>query len=402
MGVTVLNDNTSFYDRTKRTTWNEEVAKDPALWGRARVTAYNKIPIVGHSYVDPSSTPGQQVDQFSLAAQLQHYMGVADIASYTYDLGVSGSQIAVSSDTGGNTAVMQALKGVYATLTGTLTWPYLSPWGGAFMYWGINDAILASGDTARTANIYTAFPHAFRSMVSFFQSAVFYDYADAAWTYSGGTNVAATGVARGAGYRNYTVDGSYQTMTIPSDFAGGVIQVWTNGRTVGSGGTVTVNIDSEDVDEFTTLSQGLAGTAVSMCRRLHVPSDYAGTTLKLTASDITGAVQVQGMAIESDTWVPISVANINRWLSYTGGWQTITDEVVRLFNEDLKSVVEEFPSSVQIADVDTTINKNADLMATDGGHLNAYGVQKVAQTMYNAYLDGLAQAAYHGKVGPIY
>jgi hypothetical protein len=86
----------------------------------------------------------------------------------------------------------------------------------------------------------------------------------------------------------------------------------------------------------------------------------------------------------------IVVPNCHRCVSYglynTAGWHngpTMTDSSVTTWNPLVQSVVNEFGHTLWV-DIDTALNKQAELFYSDGVHPSNHGHAKIAETIFNA------------------
>jgi hypothetical protein len=118
----------------------------------------------------------------------------------------------------------------------------------------------------------------------------------------------------------------------------------------------------------------------------------AGYTSNDNTLDAGGAVMLDFWGLEAQNPSPIIVCNTARLTAagYTGNYASWTgteasrDQDVVDLNANLTAVVAEFDSMVQIADVDSVINKQAAFLFSDGLHPNEFGAAAVVDAIADA------------------
>lgn len=168
------------------------------------------------------------------------------------------------------------------------------------------------------------------------------------------------------------------------------------------------------------------------------PSGYAGYAMTLTASGLSGTAVTStpstitvtstlGVASAGTVTMPSAGGTVT--ITYTGSTATTmtgctasggsgnyssntmtspgpTDADVVTFNTYLTSLLPEFDAMVQVADIDTALNKSAAWFSFDGLHPNELGASRIAQAVYNAVqrlvpTSPAGQAANLNPPGPV-
>lgn len=276
--------------------------------------------------------------------------------------------------------------------------PYVADGGGALFCYGINDL----GLVGNTSQIKTAFGHAMRTMISRWRMSVIYENGFQVGTrtsYGAGFgSVAATGYTSGdsAHWCTATTNANF-TLTLPSDYNGETVSVCLVGAGGVSGGVVTWG-GTTGVSGTTSTSNILPSSAVSHCP---VTKRFTGLTAANAGQTITGTVNTldSGGAVMFDYWgleskdpPPVIVCNTARltasgytsnYASWSGTEASRDQDVVDL-NSTLAGVVAEFDGMVQVADIDSIINKQASFLASDGLHPNEYGAAAIVDAIQDA------------------
>jgi hypothetical protein len=187
------------------------------------------------------------------------------------------------------------------------------------------------------------------------------------------------------------------TLTLPSDYNGEPIGILLVGAGGTSGGIVTWS-GTAGVTGTTSCSDILPSAAASHCpvikRVTGLTSANAGQTIigTVTTMDAGGAVMLDCWWLESKEPPPVIVANTPR-LTATGytsnyaswtGTESSRDGDVDTLNSNLRALVAEFDSMVQLADVDSAIQKDATLYFTDGLHPNERGAARIVDAIRDA------------------
>jgi hypothetical protein len=265
--------------------------------------------------------------------------------------------------------------------------PYVSNGGAMMICWGINDL----GLVGNTTQIKTAVQHAFRAIISRWRASVIYEndfQVGTRTSYGAGFgSVSAPGYTSNdtAHWCTATTNANF-TLTLPSDYNGETVAVTLVGAGGVSGGIVTWG-GTTGVSGTTSTSNILPSSAVSHCpvvkRFTGLTSANAGQTITGTVNtlDSGGAVMLDFWALESQNPAPIIVCNTARLTAsgYTtnypswSGTEASRDQDVVDLNANTTAVVAEFDSMVQIADLDSVINKQASFLFSDGLHPNEFG-----------------------------
>ncbi len=334
-----------------------------------------------------------------------------------YQTGRADSVLRASLDIEHNHWQNYAVNGARATIEGNSTGgfgrmlqrcvrptrggPYVGDGGALLLCYGINDL----GLVGTTTQIKTAYQHAMRTMISRWRASVIFEN-----DFQVGTRT-----SYGAGFAEINVSGYVSgdsvhwdtdttpdaddtfTLTIPSDYKGETISICLVGSGGVAGGTVTWS-GTAGVTGTTSTSDILPSAAASHCpvikRITNLTTSNAGQTIigTVTAMDSGGAVMLDCWWLESLEPQPVVVCDIAR-LTATGytsnyaGWsgtEASRDADVDTWNAALYSVVAEFDSMVQLAYIDTAINKNADFYFTDGLHPNERGAARIVDAIRDA------------------
>ena len=276
--------------------------------------------------------------------------------------------------------------------------PYVANGGAAIFCWGINDL----GLVGFTTQIKTAYAHAMRTCFSRWRMGVIYENGFQVGTrtsYGAGFgNVAAVGYTSGdaAHWCTATTNANF-TLTLPADYNGETVGVTLVGAGGVSGGIVTWG-GTTGVSGTTSTSDILPSAAASHCpvtkRFTGLTSANAGQTITGTVNtlDAGGAVMLDYWGLEAKDPPPIIACNTARLTAtgYTGNYASWTgteasrDQDVLDLNSNLASVIAEFDGMIQLADVDSMINKQASFYASDGLHPNEYGAAAVVDAIHNA------------------
>jgi hypothetical protein len=275
--------------------------------------------------------------------------------------------------------------------------PYTSEGGGLCMVFGINDLGTLGGAT--TQNL-VAYQHALRSVISRWRASTIIENDASSGnmvpTY-GGTWTAETGKFDGAssgGWRFHATTGGTITWTLPADYDGSPIALAFTGRPGVNGGTVTFS-GTAGVTGTISTDNIMASATLSNCpvikRITNLTSANAGQTIIATVTANNGLVYYDCCWIESLSPGPVIVANCPRLTAagYTAKYPSWTaqtaslDGDVQALNAAVLTVVGEFDAMVQVADLDSVMNKDATLFA-DGLHPNDRGAQLCADALLTA------------------
>jgi lysophospholipase L1-like esterase len=282
--------------------------------------------------------------------------------------------------------------------------PYVANGGAALFCYGVNDL----GLVGFTTQVKTAFQHAMRAMISRWRLAVIYEndfLVGTRTSYGAGFgSIAAVGYTSNdtAHWCTATTNANF-TLTLPSDYGGEIVAVTFVGAGGVSGGVVTWG-GTAGATGTTSTSNILPSAAVSHCPvtkrfvngsgQSLFTSANAGQTITGTVNtlDAGGAVMLDFWGLEAQNPSPIIVCNTARLTAagYTGNYPSWTgteasrDQDVVDLNANLTSVVAEFDSMVQIADIDSIINKQASFLFSDGLHPNEFGAAAIVDAIADA------------------
>jgi len=313
---------------------------------------------------------------------------------------VTGSQLVQQGRSqGGHARVLQEV------LKSQRTAPYAGEGGAAIFCWGINDI----GFSGNSSTIRASFKNAYRMAISRWRASSIKEDSDSSivwgtgWVSAGGTQDFTSGTTIRNASATTNASG---TITLPSDYNGQTIALCFVGAGGAFGGDITFSGTASFTGTFGTVTTDNGMTAGTHCpiviRKKGVAAD-AGKTIIMTVSRVSasGAVGFDCWWIEADNPPPVIVCNIARLTTagYAGypTWsssQAGADTDVANFNSDIASVVGEFDSMVQIADIDTALNKGVPptgapagvttLLASDGVHPNEYGAARCVDAIVTA------------------
>jgi lysophospholipase L1-like esterase len=303
---------------------------------------------------------------------------------------VNGSRlIAEGRANGGWTRVMQELVRPQRNA------PY-APDGGAYVLcFGINDIGSIPGSTQ--AQIQSMYQQVLRSVISRCRSAVVYDNGYSVGTrttYGAGFTAltAQTDWSSSAGTlrRATTTTSATITLTIPSDYAGEDIAVQFIAEPGTAGGSFTRSGTAGITGTFSTLGvvPTSAATHIPVVDRITtLTSANAGQTIIYTLSSVTTQVLFDSWWLEANTAPPVLVLNTARLAAggtgYSGYSNVIGDTDVTNLNTAIAPVIAEFDQMVRLCDMDSTLNRDPLLFASDGLHPNELGGARIADALLN-------------------
>lgn len=281
--------------------------------------------------------------------------------------------------------------------------PYAPDGGATLLCYGINDiGFLLPSTLARNA-----WKEVLRSMISRCRaSTIFNDdfQVGTRTSYSAGfTNLSgAEDFASGGSVRVSTsgTTGHTITMTLPADYKGEPVAIaFIAEAGAGTGGTVTFSGTAGVTGTLTTTNIAPTGTHCHMIKRVtNLTSANAGQTIIATVTTAPSSTEFDGWWLEAKNAPPVILCNIAR-LTATGytsnypswtGTEASRDADVQNYNADMASIVAEFDSMVQIADIDSVLTKGIDSttgesLFFDGLHPNELGAAKCVDQMIAAY-----------------
>lgn len=305
---------------------------------------------------------------------------------------------------GGYTRVLQEVT------KSTRTAPYAADGGAAILCYGINDM----GNKGVTTQLRTAFQHALRTCISRWRASAVYED-----SYNNGSSPGQ--VAYGAGFvqsagtqdftsgttnrRATTTTSATVTITLPSDYTGQTVVVSFIGAAGVFGGTVTFSGTAGVTGTLSTSNIMPSGTHCPVVRRItNLTSSNASQTIIMTATaiDASGGVEFDCWWLEANNPPPVIVCNIARLTAtgYASYPNTVTDSDVATWNIAIGDVVAEFDPMVQIADLDSALNKDSTLISVDGVHPNEFGAAKISDALLNA-VKRLGPSGTYGVAGQL-
>lgn len=273
--------------------------------------------------------------------------------------------------------------------------PYVADGGAALFCYGINDM----GLNGVTAQVRGAYVHAMRTLISLWRASVIYENG-----FQVGTRTS-YGAGFGAVAVDYSTNGSVHwatattnanfTLTLPSDYQGEPVGILLVGAGGAAGGTITWS-GTAGVTGTTSVSDIMptaAATHAPVLKRITgLTAANAGQTIvgTVTALDSGGAVMLDCWWLEAKAAPPVIVCNISKLTAagYTGsypswsGTESSRDADVDTWNADLRTLVAEFDSMVQIADIDSALAKT--YYSSDGLHPDERGAARIADACRDA------------------
>ncbi len=360
----------------------------------------SKIEVSGHSYTTGFGASSQYVYGYTnvlaslLHAQSQNHGVGGAVASW--------NQTGANPGDGGYAKVLQDVK---PTRTAA---PYLPMSGVGIINYGINDL---GADTSCSSG---PFIQAERAIISRYRAAAVFEESDSSVAFAAGGGpawgtVASTNDNSGSGYKSAGGNGNTYTITVPSDFPGGTIDIGLI-ATQGSNGAVhTFTVDGSAAGSIDT--RGIAAT--NSGKKTGVVKRFTGLsagahTIVGTISSFTGSTYFDYWQIEAPQSRVVLVENLARMFTYTiySTWTcTPTDSNVAAANTALTSLVAEFDSSVIMVDADSALAKTQANFAGDNAHPNDQGYAKIAAVNYKALTAASAtldQLAYSTQPSATY
>jgi hypothetical protein len=316
------------------------------------------------------------------------------------NFGVTGSKLVTDGRASGGWArAMQELPKSPPSGQNVHGYPYSADGGAYLLIWGANDLGVVPGSTM--PQITSAYQQALRAVITRCRASVIYEdnYVPASGSvgqpvYGAGFTVtnSTSDYSSGTSLHDATsTTNANITLTIPADYAGETIYIQFVANAGVLGGTVTLSGTAGVTGTIVTSSiiPSGASTHVPVVKRITgLTAANAGQTiiLTVTAIDAGGTVRFDCWGLEADNPPPVIVANMPRLTQtgYNGYTNTFGDPDVVALNAAMASVIAEFDGMVQIANLDSAMNKNANLFGADGLHPNEVGNSYCAQALYNA------------------
>lgn len=355
--------------------------------------------VFGHSYMNFVS--GTQWTTGRTDAMLRMMLDI-QWASWRNYANISSKLVVEGRSQGGWARVMQDLVRQTPAGQNIHGAPYFPDGGATVFCWGINDIGNIGGSTQ--AQIQAAFQNALRAIIARARCSVMWEdnYTPvsgtagqpsygAGFTTTSGTSEFSSGstLHDATSTTNATI-----TLTLPADYAGETVVIQFVANAGAAGGTVTFSGTAGVTGTLSTSSiiPSGANTHVPVAKRItNLTSANAGQAIimTVTALDPSGAVRFDYWGLEAKSPPPVIVCNTARILSsgYSGYANVIGDTDVANLNAAVASVVAEFDGGigmVQVADIDSALNKDATLFASDGLHPNELGASRAANACFNA------------------
>lgn len=310
--------------------------------------------------------------------------------------GISGAQLILEGrQTGGFNRIQQEL------LRTQRSGPYAAQGGGTIFCYGINDV----GNQGNTTQVQNAFSNTLLMAISRARASSIRPDSDGSivwgggWPQAGGTQTFSAGTT----IRNATTTTSATgTITIPADYTGTPIGISFVGAGGVFGGTVTFSGTAGVTGTLSTsnITPSASGShGVAFRRITNLTAANAGQTIIMTVSqlDASGAVGFDEWWIEAPNPGPVIVCNMPR-LPQAGyqAYSTMSaftkaqgDAMVATWNGLISSVVSQFDSMVQVADLDAALNQPfptgiTSWFTTDSLHPNDYGAALCAEAVVAA------------------
>ena len=315
--------------------------------------------------------------------------------------GVGGAAAAYDNNGTRNGGYAQVLQDLAPTRSSA---PYLPQAGIGVVQYGVNDIAYLGG-----AGNLAPFKEALRTILARYRASAVFEETSSTVNFSGSAgpgNCSGTTWGQlvvslynsGSGLCASGTNGSTTTITTPSDFPGGTIDIgYTAAPASGAVHTYTVDGGSLPSGNTNTLdTRGKAAGDVTatprasdtgMVKRI-VNLPAGAHTIVDALSSVSSASYFDYWSIEAPTSRLVMVPLASRMLSYStlysGAPYMPTDADITTLNTAIQSVTGEFDSSVKTVDIDSVINKNANYFYSDGGHLNDQGQSLIASAIYKA------------------
>ncbi len=344
----------------------------------------SRIEVSGHSWTagtGASSTGNRFTTRLASALHAQEYnFGVSGAGTFGY-----------SSSTPGLAAggVGHALQKLTRDRTAA---PYLPAAGIGVISNGANDLELYQDNT-------TMATEALRTTISRFRASAVFEESDASVNYGGLTTATVNGGGwqSGVGSKDITSTGTY-TITVPSDFPGGTIDLGYIVSIDGSGAVHSFTVDGNAAGSIDNRCSALGncGRTIfennSIVKRLTnlAPGSH---TIVGTVSSLSTKTNFDYWQIEANPPQVVAIANIARMpdSSIIGGNKS--DPTIMKFNAAIQGLVGEFDSSVILVDIDSALNKDpTSFLAGDPLHPNDKGYATIADAFYKAIQNASVSA----------
>ena len=338
--------------------------------------AVTKIEVSGHSIAFGVGASNYATTAFSrkLAAMLhaQERNISRGGAVVSWDESATGT----TSGDGGYARVLQKIK---PTATQA---PYLPMDGIGVVEYGLNDtSYLGNGVT-------TPIENGLRTVIARYLAGAVFEDNDPSVSYTGtwGTT-GATRFNSGTSFTSTATNGDSYTISVPSDFPGGTIDIGLIAESNGNSGTYTFTVDGSAAGSVSTSGQAASSHSTGMVYRITGLSSGAHTIVG-TVSAVSGATHFDYWQIESEkpriVLLPSSFRAYDYSTVFGGRPYTPTDSDITDLNNVKQSLASEFGSNVIYVDLDSAINKQQVNFSSDGVHPNDRGYSLIANELYKA------------------
>ncbi|WP_344585728.1 hypothetical protein [Nonomuraea roseoviolacea] len=279
--------------------------------------------------------------------------------------------------------------------------PYTPREGGAIFCYGINDI----ANVGQSNQVRDAFMMTLKACISRWRASVIFenDYGiGSRVVYSGFSQNNAFGdVGSGNSVHMTTTVGSTITLTLPTDYKGEPVVMSFLGKGSSDGATVTFS-GSAGVTGTLSTSDWMPLFAFSRCpvikRVTNLTAANAGQTIVITVNSFgggSGDFMFDCWWLESLTPPPVIVCDIPKptaagyalYSNWSSGTESDKDIIVGLWNAELNVMLGEFDDMVQLAQLDTALQKDPALFI-EGLHPNDAGGAKIVDAILQA-LQGL-------------
>lgn len=206
----------------------------------------------------------------------------------------------------------------------------------------------------------------------------------AMWAFGGSWSNIDGDTNSGTGIKRATANASTWTLTVPSDFPGGVLRVY-GYKATGFGAIETITVDGAAHGSLDNRD----ATATSGSEPWEYPITLAAGTHTIvgTISSLATVESLNGADFESTDPPIVVVLNTAKTRNYPGGAHTIVDADVTASNAAVAAMLTAtWPGDSRIAlvDIDTLLGKNDAYLNSDGIHPNDAGAALIANAITSA------------------
>jgi|GEM_PF-5616879 len=357
---------------------------------QANASAVTILNVAGHSYTFGAGASSFNQRYTTRFATMLH--------AQENNIGIPGAVAGWNNGTGvgsGDGGYATVLQKVVPTRTAA---PYLAMPGVNLLNYGINDL----GQYASTNMV--PYQEAMRTMIARYRAAAVFEDTSGSVAY-GGTWVplgSTQNNTSGSSANSTSTTGSTATVTVPSDFPGGTVDL--GFVATGAGGTNwSITVDGSAAGTLDTTNMSPSGHFTGVVKRLTGLAAGAHTIVVTYNSGSIGYFDY--WQIEAPTSPLVLVQNVARMTTYGiygSSPHMPTDADVAAMNTALATVTASFDQNVVTVDADAALGKNSANFFGDGSHPNDQGYQKLALANYQAIqsapltLDMLSTVAGNG------